>query len=830
MAIHYIQPSFAGGEIAPALRSRVDLQKYATAVARATNFFAHPQGGMSNRPGTRWIASTKDSQKRARLIPFKFSSNQSYMLEFGDEYIRFYQSGAQIQYGVDPYEIESPWTEDELFLLDFNQSADVVYLCTQGKKQQTLTRNDSTDWVLADYEGEGGPFMLSNTDEDSTITADALTGSCALTATEEVFNLLHVGALWRLIHPVESQTVAASLGSATSTSSIKCGGTWRLITHGTWTAKIQVEKSTDNGVTWNAMRSFSSVDDYNTDTFGDLGDDDFALVRVTCYDYTSGTCAVDLSTDAFSQIGIVRITGFTDTKHVAADIIEALGSTDATFDWAEGSWSDYRGYPACSLFVQDRLAFANTRAEPQTAWLSQPSDYVNFSRHIPLVDSDGITVNLPSREVNGVQRMVGMRDVLLALTSSADWSVGPSDSGIFTPTSVKTSLEGYNGASSAAPCLVKNRAIIAQPMGTVIRDLGFDLTTGFTGDSINIMAAHLFEGKQVVGMAYAQEPHSVLHVFLDDGTLLACTYMKEQEVIAWAPQETDGLVESVATIPGDGYDEVWLIVNRNGDRFVERFDPRLASTDPADQFFVDSGLSLDEPKDIGAASKANPCVLSVVGHGFEDGDLVDVKGVLGMTQLNGRRFIVANSTADDFKLKTTAGTNVNSSAYTTYISGGEVRKVVDQVTGLQHLEGRTVAILANGNVYPQQVVEGGAVDISPAASIVHVGLPYTATLETLALELQQNSGTLQGKKIKIPSVTIRLLNSRGGKVGRDDDHLDSIIQRRNENYGAPIELFTGEHKKTISSTYKSGGAVVIQQADPLPMTVLAVIPTVSIGG
>lgn len=833
MAIfHAIQPSFGAGVISPMLRSRVDLQKYASALAQGENFFIHPQGGASNRAGMRWVASTKDSERRAIIMPFKFSSSDSYMLEFGHLYIRFFRGGTvpgQVLDSGSAYEITSPYTEDEISELDPNQSADVIYITHPDHNPMTLTRNDNTDWTLDEYVNEGGPFMLSNKVETTTITPDGLTGSIALTASADLFNALHVGALWKLVHAVESQIISASLASATSTASIKCGGTWRLITHGSWTAKIKVEVSLDNGVTWKAARSFSSVADFNADTFGTV-EQDVSLVRVTCYEYTSGSCSVDLSTDAFNQIGIVKITQVNSPTVAIAAVQDTIGLTTATFDWAEGSWSDYRGFPACSCFVQDRLAFGYTRAEPQTAWLTKPAAYVDFHRSIPLVDSDGITVNLPSRQVNGIRSMVGLRDALLALTSSADWSIGPADNGILSPTSVKTSLEGYSGSSTVKPCLVRNRAIIAQPMGTVIRDLAFDLTTGYTGEPINVLASHLFQGKQVVCMAYAQEPDSLVWVVLNDGTLLSMTYMKEQEVLAWTPHATDGLVEWVATIPGDGYDELWLVVNRSGQRFVERMDPRLVSTDPADQFFVDAGVTLDLPKTITAASRANPVVITAAAHGFSNGDLVDISEIEGMTELNGQRYKVASAGVNDFALKTEAGANVNGTAYGLYTGGGEARNVAFELTGLDHLEGRTVAILGNGSVYARQVVVDGTVTLNPGASKAHAGLPYTAILETLSIEAAQRDGTLQGRKVKIPEVTIRFLNSRGGSVGRDADHQDKIVQRRNENWGAPIDLFSGEVKKTISSTYKSGASIMIMQADPLPMTVLAVIPRVTVGG
>ncbi len=91
-----MQPSFAGGEIAPSLYARVDLAKYRVALKTARNFMVLPWGGVANRPGTRFIAETKDSTVQSRLIPFQFNTLQTYILEFGDQYIRVFMDGVQV--------------------------------------------------------------------------------------------------------------------------------------------------------------------------------------------------------------------------------------------------------------------------------------------------------------------------------------------------------------------------------------------------------------------------------------------------------------------------------------------------------------------------------------------------------------------------------------------------------------------------------------------------------------------------------------------------------------------------------------------------------------
>lgn len=913
----YIQPSFTGGELSPELRSRVDLQKYSSGLALAKNFFIQPQGGVSNRPGLKYVATAKTPGSKARIIPFVFSATEAYIIELGHQYARFFRNGAavartakefaggvnyqktfcaksgyykiwdwgsghalilftkstytpssalrvvvsnalasgspQVGYsetgGVvtlvqitlsdtdanntlanlraelrkyaalndfdvagDPqyaagypsglpigaatlytmtqlsgtyyaltdnsydiyvtdaatwapyttapiFEVTLPYNDSDLTELKYAQSADVLYLVHPDYPPYRLTRYDNDDWRLDLYPFEGGPFMPSNSTISNTITSSA-TGkmsSTTLTATTDIFDSSHVGALFRLRHDVEGPVTVNDYAAVSAVSpTLKCGGTWRLVTRGTWTGVIALQKSTD-GSTWVTVRSFyHNGDDANWNTYGT--EDDQCQVRLYMTAFTSGLCTATLSCDSFVQTGIVKITSVT-TPRVATGVIQSeIGGTTATWEWAEGSWSDYRGYPSSVTFYQDRLCFANTYSEPQTVWMSETGNYVSFARNLPLEDTDGVSINLPSQKLNGVKDMVALSKIL-AFTSSSEWAVGPAGSGVVTPTSASAECQGYRGSANVQPLPIGNRIVFAQAQSSVVRDLGYALESdGFSGDNISIVSSHLLKGKTIVAMAYQQEPDSLIWVVLNDGTFLSCTYMREQEVIAWAQHTTDGIVEDICCIPSEGYDEVYFLVRRTINsvqyRYIERMASRWASTDPKEQFFVDAGY--------------------------------DYSGAATAT-----------------------------------------------LSGLTWLAGKAVSVLADGSVVPNCTISsGGVLTLTNAATRIIVGLPYTCDFETLSVEIQTNAGTLQGKTVKIPGVTFRFLNSRGGYIGSTFTaaRMDELIQRTNEPYDTAMSLFSGDYRATLDSSYGDGGHVCYRQKDPLPVTISAVIPKIHPGG
>ena len=276
-------------------------------------------------------------------------------------------------------------------------------------------------------------------------------------------------------------------------------------------------------------------------------------------------------------------------------------------------------------------------------------------------------------------------------------------------------------------------------------------------------------------------------------------------------------------------DEVWVIVKRiiNGatKRFVEYFKPDIFE-EQEDAFFVDCGVSADSPKTITGITKANPGVVTATAHGYSNGDTVVIRGVVGMTEVNHIKFKVANKTADTFELTTTADVNVNTTNYTTYVSGGESRVCSTAFSGLTHLNGETVAILADSIVLAQEAVSGGAITLDVTSGQVHAGLPYVSTLKTMRLEVKLDTGTAQSKFKHINKLFVRLHESLGGNAG--------IVDTQDEiNFGGDytttwIELFTGDKEIIAPSSYDQDAHIIIEQDDPLPMNILALVSHVSI--
>jgi len=156
------------------------------------------------------------------------------------------------------------------------------------------------------------------------------------------------------------------------------------------------------------------------------------------------------------------------------------------------------------------------------------------------------------------------------------------------------------------------------------------------------------------------------------------------------------------------------------------------------------------------------------------------------------------------------------------------------ISGLDHLEGREVAVLADGNVISSygntMTVTGGQIILNVAASKVIIGLPYYSDIETLNIDASLNDGTIQGKVSRVSKVVMRVLNSRGGYMGPDFDNLTEIADNFRTNYDTSLALYTGDLKHTMGGGYSDGGRMCVRQYDPLPLTILALIPTFAVGG
>jgi hypothetical protein len=199
------------------------------------------------------------------------------------------------------------------------------------------------------------------------------------------------------------------------------------------------------------------------------------------------------------------------------------------------------------------------------------------------------------------------------------------------------------------------------------------------------------------------------------------------------------------------------------------------------------------------------------------------------TDINGTGYTVSNVTTNTFRLLN-EGDAIDATAFPAYYSGGKVRKAVTEVSGLWHLEGEDVVALANGYVVEDLTVTDGKITLPEPCSRIHVGLPYTAEIETLNLDAGQGQATIQGKAKKISRLSVLVENSLGMWAGPRRDAMRETGFRPPAQWGQPPDLKTGVADLTLKPDWNKEGSYVIQQRDPLPSNILGLIPDATVGG
>lgn len=815
-----LQPSFSGGELAPSLQGRVDLARYQISLRTCRNFTVLPYGGVANRAGFRYVAAAKYADRKCRLIPFSFNAQQTYVIELGHQYARFHRDGAQLVTGGAPVEVSTPWTEDELFQIKYVQSADVLTLLHPDHKPRELRRTSDTSWTLATFKNELGPFQDQNTNESITITASAVTGSVTLTASSGIFKNEHVGTLIRL-----RQVDMGDINAWQNRAQVKVGDL-RYVDERVYEA-VALAGTTSDTLTGDITPAHTEGAQWDGPRVPVQGITENLGVK---WQYLN------------SGEGVVEITGITNSTTVTGTVRQRLPSTIVsgnTYRWSLAAWDSVRGYPQTATYHQQRLVLAGSKSDPQTFWMSETGIFNGFKTNFPIEADDAITFTLASRQINEIRHLTPLGE-LLALTSGAEWVIEAGQEGL-TPDGISAKPQNYRGVSDVPPLLIGSSAIYVQARGAIVRDLTYSFELdGYTGDDLTVFSNHLFRGYSVVDWAYAQEPDSLVWAVRDDGALLSMTYVREQQVVAWSHHDTDGTFESVATIAEGSEDALYAMVKRTINGSTVRYVERLASRQfeaVEDYFGVDSGLTYD-----GRNAYATTLTLSGGTEWTTKESLTLTASASTFTADQvGRRYRLYGG--DDFAdLEVTAFTSATEvTVKPVRIVPTDVRGVATAdwalmattLTGIDHLEGKEVSILADGNVATPTTVVSGSVTLANPAAVAHVGLPYESDVETLPIS--STGETIRDNAKTVVAVGLVLHRSRGvfaarSRAGWEKDDLTELKQRDDEDWAEATNLLTGYARLTIPTGWDRDGRVFIRQADPLPLTILAIIPEVHIGG
>lgn len=514
-------------------------------------------------------------------------------------------------------------------------------------------------------------------------------------------------------------------------------------------------------------------------------------------------------------------------------------SYNATDLWAYSAWNPGFGYPGEVEFYSDRLIWAGTPAQPQTLFMSKAGDYANHGKTTPLLDSDGITITINARLVQPIRELVPL-DNLIVMTASAEWLMTTGADEVVAPGKIGFKPQSWFGSSRLAAQVIGENVLYLQGRGGVIRDLGYQFTKdGYTGNDLGIYAAHLLRkaGRTVVDMAFQQVPYNAMHIVTEDGRFFTLTYLREQEVVGWAQHETDGKVFTVCTIPRGSENAVYYgierVVNGATRRYIEKLHP-LTIEDQREAFFVDSGLSFDGRDQAGNQTLTGGTtwledeILTLTNStpfwvgATDQGDLVQLRDEttgehVDLVVIN----YVSNTVVEVQSVGTVPATfrNVAADAWDIYRT---------TLTGLDHLEGMEVAVLGDASVQSRKPVTGGTIELDVPSCIGCVGLPYRGIGESLDINAP-GAETVRDRPKLINRVGVLVQDTRGLKVGADLDRLEDVKTEWNDEEDL-IPLETGLFEYTIDATWDKNARFMFVQDDPLPCTVLGLIPRVEAGG
>lgn len=874
MGIKILQNNFTTGAVSPQVRCRVDLAKYEGACKVIRNAIVMAQGGITKRPGTRFVAEEDDGL----LIPFTYSQTQTYALLFMDCRVRFFSNGGAVMDGNTVYEIESPYPLSALGELKFAQSADVLYLAHKGFPPMKLCRYGHTDWrfVEVDFAPSIQPptnLTAKATGFTSTTYLDTVTEYKVASVNADGTESLPCDAVSAKTKSTWQQNARVTLRWTPAAGAVRYEVYKNLHGWFEWAGSTKTPKFVDDNIEPDdsvspkeyrdpfhapEIPAFHRVMDVNTAT------DEYYEVRVSAVNsggaesaaaamspvLTGSSILIGLQDDALlykiyfkSPDGAdeesdaympewgyaldAKDGGLLGFEEYSGSTLEAVYARDTTSDTSKYfAWvkkftylnsppaklyskvekvtpttqlytntsgtktsrkaknlylffefpvedvnpgipieatDDVNHYPGAVGIYQQRLMYGGTAVNPQTVWLSETGSFDSMAVSQPIRDDNAITATVDTRQRNEVRHFVSLSDAFV-LTDVTEFRMTGKDN-VITPGTIGFRPQSYWGSSHVPPVVVGTTILMVDGSGRVVRDVHYNLQEdGYSGDNRSILAEHLLPCP-VRDWAYQQNPYSTMYVVREDGKLLTFTYMREQEVWAWAEQDSFDTVydeeaekyvpvaaeyRSVCCIREDGKDQVYFLVKRGAKYFVERQMLREWNASSEDSWFVDCGLDMNEE-------------------------------------------------------------------YT-----------VDVVTGLSHLEGEMVYGVADGSFVPPRKVVDGIVSLDRPAKHIILGVAYDMEVITVDPDIKGQDGTRFGSRKTLGPVTFEFLETAGVSAGPDSNHVEVLKIPVEKDWGKPITLYSGKLRSPIPGYARDEASVRFTSDNPFPATVLAVRTEVNV--
>ena len=847
--------NFTAGELSPRLDGRTDVNKYFNGCSRLENFIIHPHGGASRRPGTKFIASVKTAANATRLIPFEFSVTQTYVLEFGHNYFRIYKDGGQVVSSGSAVEVATPYGTSDLSAIKFTQSADLMYLVHPDYSPRVISRSSHTAWTIAEVAFRRGPMQDENS-TTTTLVASARTGSLNITASASLFVATDVGRIIKLhegyakISSITSATVAVAAVQENSD-----GRTELLPGYTADTIGFAEGDPSSTGLEHN---------DRITDSTGDFVTQGFKVGQ-----FITVTGAGTSGNNVTNKL-VVQVTADTILLAPSADLVTEAAGQDVTIvgvlaastSWSFGAFSATTGFPSTVTFFEERLVFANTATEPQTLFFSVSGDFTDFAEGI--TSGSSLTYTIGSNQVNVIRYLVAARSLIVG-TSGGEYVVTSGTQEPLNPTNTQIKRQTTYGTADIQPVQVGNVTLFVQRAKRKVRELGYNYDAdSYTAPDLTILAEHITESG-IKEFALQQEPDNIVWCVLENGKLVGMTYRREEQVVAWHEHIIGGRF-GTCTVTVSDYANIAVgttLTFTKSDGSIVTFTSEAVSGDaPAD---TSLGWRPNESNNTTADNiftrinahadftVANPSAAIVTifetnhnGSGFLSCVSSDTTRLVttdeGISQVESLAIVPGDLDEDSVYMivKRTVNGAVSRSIeyFSAFDFGTDVTdaffvdsalsysgSAATSMSGLGHLEGETVAILADGSTHPTKSVASGALTLERTATKAHIGLNYSSILQTMRIEAGGTEGTSQAKIKRIHDVTLRLYRSVGAKVGSLESELDLIHFRSSaDRMDTAIGLFSGDKEVEFRGGYDSDAFVLVKQDQPLPLTILAIYP------
>ena len=872
------QHSFSAGEVTPDVYGRQDLVKYHAGCSVLFNWMVLVQGGVQVRPGDQYIGGY-GSAGMGRLWPFQFSPaiGQTYMLAFSAGKLRFiknpgspaYPNGSNagfITVSGSPYELATPYAQEDLRSLHFLQVGDVMWISGQNYPRKKLKRFSDTSWTLTD-----------------------ITTTPAVPAPASVLSVTVTGLPSGSTDPANTWYMyvvsAVDENGDESLPSPPCLGKGINIaaTQGTVTVRWEPVDQAKFYKVYKALPSHGNVIPAVTEQFGFAGyaygpvftdsnivadfahspvqaADPFAPGAIIGYHITNpgsgyaaetasvaiadatGTGAIVypvIDSNTAGTVGsIVGLHIVNPGRNYTAPTASASGGTGFAATFVLGPSTGLN--PSVVAVNQQRLIYASTLNKPNSLFASRPGKPDDFRVSNPVTDGDAFEFAIFDQQITRINWLKSMPGGLLIGTDSGvvqltGGASSPSNPAAVSATNAVIVPQSYYGTDDMPPIVIDYDVLFVQKEG-IVRDLQYNFFANiYTGKDLTVLSQHMFDRIWPIEWAYQDVPHKIIWMVMANGQLYSLSYMKDQEVFGWARHGTTGVYESVATVQEGKTNAVYFSVNVNGTRQIRRQAGDVFFQD-SDAWQLDAALSIapnfpaativiNSGTGLGVSVSASAGVFTAGDVGKELHAISGMATVVGFTD-------ATHITVDISQTKpfhTTPGP-------TPPLPAGTWRLDPKLTTfgGLNHLEGMQVYALVNGVSQGPFTVSGGSITLTTPGSQVVVGLAYPALLQPLWPE--PGEGTIQNRKRKAAAATIRVRNAKGLKYGTDfgnmKEWLDGFSSTDNheELAYAVNGLNTGDQRIIVNQEFGTGGWVCVSQTNPYPATVLFIIPELAVGG